>query len=216
MKTKLLVIALFFLKIAFSQTTALDPNTLMGLPSGTIAQMNATSTATIGSLLFNTTDQKVYQFTTSGWVATGNVQNAAEVLLVTPIDVNNVVNDPNQQNETTVEEVVQAIAPITSKAARVFYPPSIAIEAGTNGTFELDLYAKYTEQFASPVTGSPDAPGTIPVYQANELYYYITYADPTVFDTSSMSINSDGLLEYTIIGQPINDNSIINVVFVVK
>jgi len=70
--------------------------------------------------------------------------------------------------------------------------------------------------------GSAGAPAAVPTYAANELYYYVTFADPTVFDTTStsgpteMTIDADGMLTYTIIGQPADFNALINVVFVVK
>ena len=112
--------------------------------------------------------------------------------------------------------MVQAIAPITSRAARVFYPPSIAIDASTNGTFALDLYNEYTAQFASPVVRSTGAPNAIPTYAATDLYYYVTLADSSVFDTGTMFIDGNGVLTYTIIGQPTDLNALINVVFVVK
>ena len=54
----------------------------------------------------------------------------------------------------------------------------------------------------------------IPTYAANELYYYVTYADTSVF--SNMNISATGVLTYTIVGQPSDYNALINVVFVVK
>ena len=99
------------------------------------------------------------------------------------------------------------------KASKVFYPPSIAIDASTNGTFTIDLYAQYIAQFGSPVVSSA---GTIPTYNANELDYHVTFADPTVFNTGSMSISAAGVLTYTVIDQPSDYNSLINVVFVVR
>uniref|UniRef100_UPI000361CD0A hypothetical protein n=1 Tax=Eudoraea adriatica TaxID=446681 RepID=UPI000361CD0A len=138
-------------------------------------------------------------------------QTATEVNLVTAVDTNG-----DATNETTVEEAIQAIAPITSKAARVFYPPSIAVDASVNGTFNVDLYAQYIAQFGSPTVASAGAPAAVPTYAATDLYYYVTYADPTVFNTGTMSINASGVLSYEIIGQPADYNSLINVVFVVK
>ncbi|MET7030702.1 beta strand repeat-containing protein, partial [Sediminicola luteus] len=138
-------------------------------------------------------------------------QTAAEVNVVTPVDV-----DGDGTTEATVEDVIQDIAPIVSKAARIFYPPSIAVDASTNGTFTIDLYAQYIAQYGSPTVGSAGAPAALPTYTAAELYYYVTYADPTVFNTGTMSIAADGKLTYTIIGQPSDYNSLINVVFVVK
>ncbi len=122
--------------------------------------------------------------------------------------------------ENTVQEVIDAIAPITSKAARIFYPPSIAIDASTNGTFSVDLYAQYTAQFGTPTVASTGAPGAVPTYAATELYYYVTYADPDVFGNGvsvlNMSIDGNGVLSYEIFNQPADYNSLINVVFVVK
>ena len=101
----------------------------------------------------------------------------------------------------------------SAKASRVFYPPSIEVDASANGTFTIDLYAQYIAQFGSPVVSSG---GTIPTYLATELDYHVTYADPTVFNTGTMSITAAGELTYTITGQPADYNSLINVVFVVK
>jgi hypothetical protein len=138
-----------------------------------------------------------------------------EVPLRTPLDVNE-GGAGSPTNETTVEEVIQAIAPITSKAARIFYPPSIAIDASANGSFNVDLYAQYLAQYGTPAVASSGAPAALPTYAANELYYYITYADPSVFNTGTMSIDANGVLSYEIIGQPSDYNALINVVFVVK
>uniref|UniRef100_UPI003F5CEC4B hypothetical protein n=1 Tax=Flagellimonas lutimaris TaxID=475082 RepID=UPI003F5CEC4B len=138
-------------------------------------------------------------------------QVASEVDSDSPVDV-----DGDGATEATVEEVIQDIAPITSKAARIFYPPSIAIDASTNGTFNLDLYQEYIDQYGSPTIGSTGAPSAIPTYARTDLYYYVTYADPTVFDTGSMSIDANGNLSYTVQAQPSDYNALINVVFVVK
>ncbi|MEE1964467.1 hypothetical protein V1387_17385, partial [Allomuricauda taeanensis] len=137
-------------------------------------------------------------------------QNASEVNSDNPVDVNG-----DGTAEDTVEEVIQAIAPITAKAARIFYPPSIAIDASSNGTNRtVNLYAQYIAQYGTPAVTSLGAPAAIPTYAATELYYYVTYADPTVF--ANMSINASGVLTYDIIGQPADYNALINVVFVVK
>ena len=140
-------------------------------------------------------------------------QNAGEVNLVTPVD-----SDGDTTNETTVEEVIQAIAPITSASGRIFYPPSIAIDASTNGlAFNIDLYQQYLDQYsgADPTTfvSSMGAPN-IPTYARTDLYYYVTFFDTSVFD--NVSIDADGMMTYDIVGQPTDYNSLINVVFVVK
>lgn len=107
----------------------------------------------------------------------------------------------------------EQIAP--TKASRIFYPPSIAIDASTTGSGRtINLYTQYTAQFNSPAIGSTSAPATIPTYNADELYYYVTD-----YDTSILTINSiddNGLMTYSVDNVPTNDNTIINVVFVVK
>ncbi len=206
-------IILFFFAFAVSVRGQIDANSVMGTPTATTAEMAAIVGPNIGSVLYNTDDDAIYRYTTSGWVKNTDDQYDDEVPLRTPLDVNEGAV-PSPTDETTVEEVIQAIAPITSKAARVFYPPSIAIDASTNGSFSINLYNQYTAQFASPAARSTGAPLTVPTYTAGQLYYYVTYADPAVFD--NLIIDSNGVLDYDIIGQPSDYNSLINVVFVVK
>ncbi|WP_051435822.1 hypothetical protein [Tenacibaculum sp. 47A_GOM-205m] len=106
------------------------------------------------------------------------------------------------------------IAP--TKAARVFYPPSILVPASTAGPqANIDLYAMYSSQFSSPIASS-DATASIPLYQRDELYYFVTDADSSVFDISSINVSSTGILSYSVLMPPTDDNAIINVVFVVK
>ncbi|MEE9361343.1 MAG: hypothetical protein V3U92_01955 [Cellulophaga sp.] len=137
-------------------------------------------------------------------------QTASQVNLDTPIDV-----DGDGTTETTVEDVIQDIAAITSKSARIFYPPSIEIDASTVGTgTPVNLYTQYTSQYATPAVASTGAPSAIPTYTAAELYYYVTYYDTAVF--ANVSVNAAGLMTYDIIATPTSYNSLINVVFVVK
>ena len=147
-------------------------------------------------------------------------QKDNEVLLDTPIDVDE-GGEASPTLETTVQEVIEAIAPITSKAARIFYPPSIAVDASSTGIKTIDLYQQYVNQFSTPTVGSAGAPSAIPTYTATELYYYVTYADPAVFETDSgdpnfMSIDASGVLTIEVENLPTDYNSLINVVFVVK
>ena len=205
------IIALFSM-LTMTVSAQIDANSVMGMPMATTAEMLAIVGPNIGSMLFNTDDEEVYRYTSTGWLSTDD-QYDDEVTLRTPVDMDEGgVASPT--DETNVEDVIQAIAPITSKAARVFYPPSIAIDASTNGSFSVDLYAQYTAQFATPAAVSTGAPAAVPTYTATDMYYYVTYADPLVF--ANLSIDGNGVLSYDIIGQPADYNSLINVVFVVK
>ncbi|AKA35857.1 hypothetical protein [Flagellimonas lutaonensis] len=203
------------MSFSMSVNAQIDAGSVMGMPTGTTAEINAITTANIGSTAFNTDDESIYWYTSSGWVKAMDDQFDDEVQLRTAIDVDE-GGESSPTSEATVKEVIDAIAPITSKAARVFYPPSIAIDASTNGTGRtVNLYTEYVNQFASINTvASTGAPAAVPTYAANELYYYVTYYDPTVFD--NISIDANGVMTYDIIGQPADYNSLINVVFVVK
>ncbi len=216
-KLPLLILFLALMNQAFAQIGPNDANALMGLPTATnLAEINAILNPQIGSVVYNLGDEEIYRYTgpTNGWQRATDDQTDAEVLLAIPLDVDeDAVTTPT--NETNLQEVVQAIAPITSKAGRVFFPPSIEIDASAivnNQT--IDLYALYRAQYATPVISSPSAPNTIPIYEANELYYYVTFADPIVFNIDSLS--DAGVLQYDILSIPTDDNTLINVVFVVR
>ncbi|WP_040396091.1 hypothetical protein [Aquimarina agarilytica] len=213
-----ILITSLFTSSLISQT--LDANATMGLPTVTNLT-DITGTPNEGNIVYVTSDDRIYRFDGTNWIAdTGtDDQFDDEVELRTPIDVNNLPTDPNASNETDIQEVIQAITPITSKNGRVFYPPSVQIDASINGTFTLNLYDQYVAQHSgagiirSTIAGvaAPD----IPIYNVDELYYYVTFADPSVF--SNISIDGDtGIMTYTIVGQPTDFNSLINVVFVVK
>ena len=100
-------------------------------------------------------------------------------------------------------------------SAKIFYPPSVAIDASTTGTGRtINLYNEYVSQFGSPAVVSTGAPSSIPIYAANELYYYVTAYDTSVLTITS--IDASGLMTYNVNSVPSDDNTIINVVFVVK
>lgn len=99
-----------------------------------------------------------------------------------------------------------------------FYMPSIAIDASTTGTFTVNLYNEYKNQFTGATPAqfykSDGAPATIPYFpSAASLYYYITYYDNTIIQINS--IIADGTVSYTILQEAAYD-SFMNVVFVVK
>ncbi len=211
-KAFLIVVLVVTTLIANAQV---DANSLMGLPTATTAEMNAVTGAAAGQSLYNTDDNAIYYYTGAVWQRATDDQDASEVNLATAVD-----SDGDTTNETTVEEVMQAITPITSASGRIFYPPSIAIDASTNGPGSVDLYQEYINQYAPTVApytdtfvSSSGAPG-IPTYGRTELYYYVTFYDDSVFD--NVLIDANGNMTYDIIGQPADYNSLINVVFVVR
>ncbi|WP_417445171.1 hypothetical protein, partial [Joostella sp.] len=172
--------------------TEVDITTISGLTSSTVQ-------GALEELNTNSTDDQTatevpYENSTSGLTAE-NTQAA--------------IDEVNTATQVVTEEVNTI-----SKAARIFYPPSIAIDASVNGNFEIDLYQQYVEQFGSPVISSAGAPNAIPTYASDELYYYVTAYDTNVFTVTSIDVN--GKMTYTVKNPPADYNSLINVVFVVK
>jgi hypothetical protein len=106
----------------------------------------------------------------------------------------------------------------TAKNSRIFYPPAIVIIADTEGTnFTLDLHQTYVDLFEASDPSfikSTSAPGAIPTYDQDELYYYILSYDTSVF--ANVEIDDNGLMEYDIIAVAYDNCSFINIVFVVK
>lgn len=216
---KLKFILLLFSLLSINTYAQIDGNSIIAIPSVTNStQMGTITSPTEGSIVYNLDDKKLYLFNGTSWIPTTNAI-ANEIALVSPIDVNNLTTDPGAVNETNVQEVVEAITPITSKGARVFYPPSIAINASTTGNNRtIDLYQEYINQFTATNTGSSakstGAPDDIPTYGRTDLYYYVTFYDNTIF--SDISINANGVMTYDVDVVPSNFNTLINVVFVIK
>lgn len=96
-----------------------------------------------------------------------------------------------------------------------FYMPSINIPTvNLNVATNIDLYQIYRNQYLSPGRASTGAPATIPYFaSASQLYYYVTYHDPTVIQINSIS--ASGVMNYTPIKKA-NYDTYMNIVFVVK
>ncbi|KFF06112.1 hypothetical protein [Flavobacterium reichenbachii] len=96
-----------------------------------------------------------------------------------------------------------------------FYMPAVAVDASavTTASRTLDLYDVYKSQFNAPKTASTGAPGSIPFYTNDKLYYYVTNCDTSVIKVNSIS--ATGVLNYDII-KAADYASFMNVVFVVK
>lgn len=96
---------------------------------------------------------------------------------------------------------------------KFFYMPSILFDTTAMGVKTKDLYQLYYDQFTSPAKYSTGAVGKIPVLGKNDLEYYITYYDTTVF--TNVSIDANGLMNYTV-SNSATDASFMNIVFVIK
>lgn len=100
---------------------------------------------------------------------------------------------------------------------QVFYMPAMLFNAQAGQTYsDVDLYAHYVDQFATPFKSSAGASGMIPhVAAATQLEYYITYADPSIIP-NSITISADGKLTYSVGTGSQESFAYMTVVFVVK
>ncbi|MEL4308065.1 hypothetical protein, partial [Joostella sp. CR20] len=215
--------------------SALDNQTASEVEITTIDGVSATDVqGALEELNTNSTDNQTaseVDITTIDGVSATTVQEALEVLNTNSTDDQN-ASEVTYNNEAsgleatntqaaidevsgTAEQALEEVNKI-SKAAKVFYPPSIAIDASTPSTEikTLDLYQQYKDQFATPAVSSAGAPSLIPTYSKSDLYYYVTEYDTNVF--TIIGIDADGIMSYRVDNSPSDYNSLINVVFVVK
>lgn len=109
----------------------------------------------------------------------------------------------------------------SKKDQQFFYMPSIIIPTAADQipadqTFgEIDLYAIYKGQFSNARVKNPNATTSLPIYGVNQLDYYITWYDETVFD--NVTVTNNGVMRYGI--KPNADvtvGSFMNIIFSVK
>lgn len=90
--------------------------------------------------------------------------------------------------------------------------------AHNNGTYTVNLYQLFQNQFGTPVKSSlvtSNLDGF--VLNSNQYDYFITYIDETVFDKESIVLTADGSVSYKVKPNAIIRNgSFMNVVLKVK
>ena len=120
-----------------------------------------------------------------------------------------------QNDKIVVTDVNGVVKNVSSAMPKFFYMPAIIFDTAViSPGLTKNLYTEYTAQFQAVTVKSVGAPADIPFLPAaTDLYYYITYYDPTVF--SNLSIDANGVLTYDIIGNG-TPTSFMNIVFVVK
>lgn len=122
---------------------------------------------------------------------------------------------------------------------KFFYMPAVIFDTSKKGSrLQRNLYQDYVNQFTGgkpgmgsadynvahgadggvmPYTGgiigSEGAPADIPVLGKEQLHYYVTYYDTSVF--SEIKISKDGVMTYNIIGEA-TQGSYMTIVFVIK
>jgi len=101
------------------------------------------------------------------------------------------------------------------KMPRNFTSSHVGVAANSTGVKTVNLKARYTDIFGSPVASSAGSSG-LPSYTASELEYYVTFVDDTVIDKNSLSINASGILTYTVISVDPSNLSYIEVTYATK
>jgi hypothetical protein len=130
------------------------------------------------------------------------------------------------------ESLTSRWIPFVSRVPQYFYMPSILlpIDGADNtlyntynnatNTFTVNLYDRYAAQFEfnSPPPNSTknlSANLPLPIYLPNQLEFFVTYYDSSVF--TNVSVNDAGVLTYTVASNPpISDKTFMNIIFMVK
>lgn len=109
----------------------------------------------------------------------------------------------------------------STKDQQFFYMPSIIIptspdQVAAGSTFgKINLYSIYESQFSHAMEKNPSATTTLPVYKTNQLDYYITWYDKSVFD--EVKVNDNGEMTYQIKeNADISIGSFMNIIFAIK
>ncbi|MHC5353125.1 beta strand repeat-containing protein [Myroides sp. LJL115] len=81
---------------------------------------------------------------------------------------------------------------------KVFYLPAIYVEVESGKSASMDLYQQYATQFQAPMVSNPGAGenASLPIFQSNQLNYFITYYDQDVF--YDVKVSDDGVMSYNV------------------
>uniref|UniRef100_UPI0024C26425 collagen-like triple helix repeat-containing protein n=2 Tax=Gelidibacter japonicus TaxID=1962232 RepID=UPI0024C26425 len=141
---------------------------------------------------------------------------ATNTLAVTGLQTGNYTD-----NIVVVDRTSGVLKQLKAAMPTFFYMPSVVVytaadQVPSGETFgTIDLYAKYQAQFGSPATVNPGATTSLPVLPANELDYFVTWFDESVFE--NVAVTNAGILTYSIKSNAdVTMASFMNIVFSVK
>lgn len=121
---------------------------------------------------------------------------------------------------------IRLMADATAIMPRFFYMPSIVMPTDTadpayntaTQEFTIDLYNQYKQQFElTDPAASAKAPAStiLPILASNELEYFITYYDKSVFQ--NITVSDTGILRYKLFPSFVySEKTFMNIVFKVK
>ncbi|MHC5354734.1 hypothetical protein ACYSNX_11285 [Myroides sp. LJL115] len=107
-----------------------------------------------------------------------------------------------------------SVKPRTLIPEYFYLPPlQLSVIPGTQST--IDLYNIYSTQYGGSDVIKSDSSASLPIFQAEELNYYVIYYDKEVFH--SLSINTSGVLSFTVFDSPKpSESTFLTVVLQVK
>ncbi|SKC01253.1 collagen, type VII, alpha, partial [Salegentibacter salinarum] len=191
---------------------------------GAIEASDINSNVAGDGLTQNTTTGALEVSANNGVTATtDNIQLGGDLIQPTAIttDATNTLAVEGLQDGSATDNIVVAdpntgeLKQLKAAMPKFFYMPSVVFDTSTQDTgITRNLHQDYVDQFGSPVVSSSGASGAIPTLDANDLEYYITYYDDTVFE--NVSIDAVGNLTYDVISSTNSAASFMNIVFVVK
>ncbi|SKB90484.1 collagen, type VII, alpha, partial [Parapedobacter luteus] len=143
------------------------------------------------------------------------VTDATNTLAIAGLQNGSIVNNGTVTNKIVVVDEYGILKQVKAAMPRFFYMPSIAIPTDVRGIpSTIELYEIYEEQFGTPMAQNPGATA-LPVLNADQLNYYITYYDTNVFE--DVSINNLGVMTFTVKADAdLTVHSFMNIVFEVK
>jgi len=196
--------------------TNLNPATVTSVSNG--LNLNGSTVELGGSLNKPTT---ITQNNNALTIATGGSNLVVSGLKKTTVQANS-----DYLLAVGSDNVVKALK---ASMPKFFYMPSMYLPLAqdqivssmsttfANGVFTVNLYNVYAQQFGGANTTSSVSSTTtsLPVLPKDELDYYITFFDNTVY--TNVTVNNDGILTYKVSSQADpNSGSFMNIVFAVK
>lgn len=136
---------------------------------------------------------------------------AGTVVMVT--SASSAASSPAQSPGLFVYSGTTGWKPLSANAPKFFYPPAVGLDTSA-ATGSANLYDIYRQQFSTPLVSSIGASGSIPVYRSDELEYYVTYYDQSIF--TNVKISQNGVLTYEVLKPNTSVPTFMNIVFKIK
>ena len=198
----------------FPRNSGLPNQILMTNGTGSTTQLQWVNPQT----LFNVNAHNGLQGAGGGDVVLGGPLETPTIITT---DASNTLAVAGLQPSTTVTDkvVVTDVNGVLKNSSgampKFFFMPAITFDTSViTAGLTKNLYQEYINQFTNVTVKSTSAPVNIPFMpNSTDLYYYVTYFDPTVF--ANLSIDDNGILTYDIIGSG-TPTSYLNIVFVLK